>query len=517
MNSPLLTQKLSEVIPPLEFYIGAFPLLVTLVGALTVLMVGVFRARPSQPHLPSFGVAIVTLVTAFGAAVANLGNGSRSFISGAFLADSLSQFAMATIALVGLFSFLISSISSVGRNLLRFELVTLQLFAISGLMVMTSAGEFLSFFIGLEMTSLSLYVLVGYQREDAKGFEAAMKYFLLGSVASAILLMGQALVYLHTGSMAFSSYSSLSLSSASPLAFAGMLLLVVGLGFKMAMAPFHGWAPDVYQGAHASLSGFMSGVVKLALVVVCIRVFGAGAKVPSAALVTGIWIMGALSIFLGSLFGLVHNNVKRMLAYSSIANAGYFCLPLLALMVNPNNSYAKPALLAYAVIYALLTLGAFGVISWLEEGNREDLLKDELAGLGQKNPFAAVVLSVFLVGLAGVPPLAGFFGKFLILQAASSEGFVGLSVLMVILSCVSLYFYLSLLVEMWFKGYHKYSIKTPEIPTLGLAKWVFGALALLVLFFGVAGPRFLKYVNFEESQKNQLSSASKNTLVGKSP
>jgi proton-translocating NADH-quinone oxidoreductase chain N len=384
-------------------------------------------------------------------------------------------------------------------------MVSLLMMSSAGMMMMASSGEFLSFFVGLELTSLPLYVLVGYQKSTVTSLEGALKYFFLGATAAAIILMGMALVYLNLGTLRFEDFSALVLTKEQPFALLGMFLLLVGMGFKLALAPFHSWAPDVYQASQSTLSGFMASLVKFSVAIVLIRILGA-LNGGSAPLVWFFWIVGALSIIIGSTFGLVHNSVKRMLAYSSVANAGYLCLGFAGLANDPTDLASKQALVAYAAVYCLLSMGSFAILSWLEDGNNEDLLKEELAGLGSKNPVAAVTFTIFLFGLAGIPPLAGFFGKFMLVSSAVSQGLVGLSVVMVLASCLSLYYYLSLLVQIWFKPTSRMSIAPGDAEDAARQNWIAVLLAAVSIVIGVVGPRWSQSLDFKVAKESTSKS-----------
>jgi NADH-quinone oxidoreductase subunit N len=284
--------------------------------------------------------------------------------------------------------------------------------------------------------------------------------------------------------------------SETPLAVLGGILLFSGLSFKLAIAPFHSWAPDVYQASHSTLTGYMATLVKVSVGLVVLRILGSGFGQGSGVLVMFFWLVGAFSIAVGSLFGLVHNSVKRVLAYSSVANAGYFCLAFAALAKDPSSLAAKEALVAYSVIYVILTLGAFAVIAWFEEDNREDLLKEDLAGVGKRAPFASVCLTVFLFGLAGIPPLAGFFGKFMLIGAAVSTNLIGLSIILVLFSCLSLYYYLAIMVEVWLKPENRHTIHVVKGGDFAHLPRLIGLLTLVSLLVGIFGPRWAQLMNF---------------------
>ena len=223
------------------------------------------------------------------------------------------------------------------------------------------------------------------------------------------------------------------------------------------------------------------------------------------------WALAALSILVGSVFGLVHNSLKRMLAYSSIANAGYFCLAFATLALAPKSAEARQAVLAYTVIYTILNLGIFAILSWLEDHSREDLLKEELAGLGKRAPFVAVCMTIFILGLAGIPPAAGFFGKFMLINSAVSVGLIGLAVVMVVLSCISLFYYLSVLVEIWLKPATRSSVNPQDNEDARDVRVLVGLVAAASLLIGLVGPRWVASINPTFAREVRTTTSDLNT------
>lgn len=505
MNEALQT-SLNEIFPPAAFYLHASPILAMLIGGLVALLAGVFRGNPDRPNMLAYQIGfiscfpsvIVPLIllsvpTPFGMDPAQ----PPAWLGSGFLGDQISQFTFLVVGLGTMFTLFMAEISNAGRQLLRPELVCLLMFASAGIMIMSAAGEFLAFFTGLELMSVSLYVLVGYQRADSRGLEAAVKYFLMGATASGIILMGMALIYLNIGTLRWADLRNLNVSLTNPFGVIGLLMFIVGLAFKLGIAPFHTWGPDVYQGAHSTLTGYMSTLVKVGIVMVVLRVLGNGfvSGDGGAWIAKVFWALATLSILVGSVFGLVHNSVKRMLAYSSIANAGYFCLAFATLALAPQSAEARQAVLAYTVIYSILNLGTFAILAWLEDNSREDLLKEELAGLGKKAPFASVCLTIFILGLAGIPPAAGFFGKFLLINSAVSVGLIGLAIVMVLLSCISLFYYLSILVEIWLKPSTRSSVNPQDNEDARDVRILVGIVAAASLVIGLVGPRWISSIN----------------------
>src|SRR5690349_15963033 len=319
------------------------------------------------------------------------------------------------------------------------EYFGLILFGTVGMALMSSAVELVLIFIALEISSISTYILAGFRRRDAGSVESSLKYFLLGSFATAFFLYGIALMFGATGSTDIPQIASaLRLNGAPLMAYVAFALIFVGLGFKIASAPFHVWTPDVYEGAPAPVVGFMSTAPKAAVFAVLLRiVFEANAP----GRIGLIWALAALSMTLGNIGALVQDNVKRLLAYSSIAHAGYLLVAFAAL---PNNGI--PAAMFYTASYAAMNIGAFAVISHIGgEGERFVTLED-YEGLGRRSPLLAATLTIFLLSLIGIPITGGFFAKFYVFSAALQANLIGLVIIGVLNSAVASYYYLRLIV-----------------------------------------------------------------------
>jgi NADH-quinone oxidoreductase subunit N len=334
------------------------------------------------------------------------------------------------------------------------EYVAVMLFATTGLVLMASAQQLLVGFLSLELASLSLYVLAGFDKTKPESAEAALKYFLLGGMSAAFLLFGFSLIYGLTGSIdARVIAEQLRLQTLSPLLIVALVMILVAFGFKVAAAPFHLWAPDVYEGAPASSAALIASASKLAGFIFFTRLLWTGLRASSgsaawATLLPGwvpvVAVIALASLLLGNFGALAQTNVRRLLAYSAIAHAGTI---LLGVIVVPRSG-AGP-LFYYVATYGIATVGAFGVIGVIERTERCELITD-LAGLHRRSPLLAVCLFVFVLSLAGIPPLAGFFGKFGVFAAALSlngaAGIVGwLTILAIMLSAVALYYYLIIL------------------------------------------------------------------------
>src|SRR5437879_404426 len=333
------------------------------------------------------------------------------------------------------------------------EFYALLLFATAGMGVLASAQELLTAFIGLEMSSISSYILAGYRRDALKSGESAMKYFLLGSFATAFFLYGIALVYGATGTTRLDM-----MVDADPLGTLlklGLSMILIGLGFKVAAAPFQIWTPDVYEGAPTPVTALFSAGPKAAAFALLLRIF---ATVPAAThfWFWAFWILAVLTMFAGNLGALVQTNIKRLLAYSSIAHAGYILVAFAAVtsMAKGGRSEAAvayAAVLFYLLSYALVKLGAFTIVSQLGGAGEKNLSLDDYAGLSQRQPVVAAMLSIYLLSLLGLPVTAGFFGKFYIFKAAVNSHLLWLAVLMAINSIIGAYYYLRVIVLMYMR------------------------------------------------------------------
>src|SRR6202140_4310723 len=334
------------------------------------------------------------------------------------------------------------------------EFYALLLFATAGMGVLASAQELLTAFIGLEMSSISSYILAGYRRDSLKSSESAMKYFLLGSFATAFFLYGIALVYGASGTTMLTKMGSEELFH-STLFELGLAMILIGLGFKVAAAPFQVWTPDVYEGAPTPVTALFSARPKAAAFALLLRIF---ATVPAAThfWFWAFWVLAVLTMFAGNLGALLQTNVKRLLAYSSIAHAGYILVAFAAVTnlsadteIGASPAYA--AVLFYLLTYALVKVGAFTIVSQFGGFGEKHLQLDDFAGLGERQPVVAAVLSLFLLSLLGLPVTAGFLGKFYIFKAAVDSHLIWLAVLMAINSVIGAYYYIRLIVVMYMR------------------------------------------------------------------
>jgi NADH-quinone oxidoreductase subunit N len=320
------------------------------------------------------------------------------------------------------------------------------LFSTLGMMLMASGGDLVVIFLGLETLSLALYTLCGFRRAELRSNESALKYLLLGAFASGFFLYGIALIYGATGTTVLRRVAAFLADGKShgPLLVIGGGLLLVGFGFKVASVPFHMWTPDVYEGAPTSVTAFMIAGTKAAAFAAFLRVFLLALPTLHMQWSAAIWVLAVLTMTLGNLVALVQNNVKRMLAYSSIAHAGYVLVAVVA-----GGSSGASSVLFYLVAYALMNLGAFAAIIALQGHGQELLFLGDYAGLGFRRPALAACMALFMFSLAGIPPTAGFMGKLYIFSAALEAHYPVLAVIGVLNSVVSVYFYLRLIVIMY--------------------------------------------------------------------
>ena len=376
------------------------------------------------------------------------------------------------------------------RDMLKGELFTLSMFSLLGILIMLSANNFLVVYMGLELMSLSLYALVALRRDHAPATEAAMKYFVLGALASGFLLYGLSMMYGATGSLEMNKvFAAIGTGTVNKgVLILGVVFVVAGLGFKLGAVPFHMWVPDVYQGAPTAVTLLIGGAPKLAAFAITIRLLVEGMLGLAVDWQQMLIVLSIGSMLLGNLAAIAQTNLKRMLAYSTIAQMGFMLLGLCSGVVNNNtisaaNAYSSS--MFYVVSYVLTTLGTFGLIMLLSRQGFEAEHIDDLKGLARRSPWFAGVMAVFMFSLAGIPPTVGFYAKLSVLQALVSTnvpGYIYLAVLAVLLSLVGAYYYLRLVKVMFFDeptDLHAID-STAEVRTLlsinGVAVLVFGLL-----------------------------------------
>ncbi len=419
------------------------PMLCVTAGALVVMLAEAWRETDERMPLGVLGT--IALVSSAAGLRLLWNRNTASF--NVIVADNFGIFVSLILVAVGLLTILFSSQVVERDGIPAGEYYAIMLFGIVGMMMMAMANDLLVIFIALEILSLAVYVLTGIRRDILPGIEGAFKYFLLGSFSSAFFLYGVAFTYGITGSTRLDrvgSYLAAQSMSESPMILLALGLLLVGFAFKISAVPFHMWTPDAYEGAPAVVTGFMSTGVKAAAFAAFVRVFLSAFEPFSADWAPLIWVLAAATMILGTVVGVVQTNLKRMLAYSSIAHGGYLLVGLVAA-----NQVGKAAILFYLLAYAVTNLAAFGVIALLGTRDRNNDELRDYAGLWHTRPGLAALMTVSLLSLGGLPPTAGFIAKWYVFSAAVSAGYYGLAIIGVLTSVISVFFYLRVVVMMY--------------------------------------------------------------------
>ena len=366
-----------------------------------------------------------------------------------YIVDHLSIFFICIFTISSALTILLSFEYNERKGIKAGEYYALILLCTVGMIILASSTDLIMIFLGIEIVSICLYVLAGFRRDDPVSNEAALKYFLLGAFATGFLLYGMTLIYGSTGStnlFKIAGFIKTEGAQSNPLILMGIVLLVIGFGFKVAAVPFHMWAPDVYQGSPTPVTAFMAVGPKAAAFAAFFRVFTEAIPDISLSWEILLCIIAVLSMFVGNLGAIMQTNIERMLAFSSISHAGYLLIAVIA-----KSSLAGSGLLFYMLAYAFTTFGAFGIIILLGKKEEENLELENYSGLAYKHPILALSMTVFLLSLGGLPPFAGFVAKFYIFSAAIEEGFVTLVVIAVLNSAISFYYYLKVVVFMYMK------------------------------------------------------------------
>jgi NADH-quinone oxidoreductase subunit N len=455
--------------PPVAL-VTLWPSLIVVGSALVVLVLDLLPPRDRKAHLGT--VALAGLVGALLTTIAVWGGRGRGFRDMVVL-DNYALFFHVIIAYAAALMVLVSLDYVRRAGAESGEYYGLVLLATAGMMQLTSANDLVVVFLALELMSLSLYVLAGLFKRRREASEASMKYFLLGVFASAFLLYGIALLYGATGSTNFDRIAvAVTANPRDPLFLLGLGLLLVGLGFKISSVPFHMWAPDVYQGAPTSVTAFIATGSKAAVFAALIRLVVASLRAAQPDAATLLWGLAALTMTVGNVVAIAQSNLKRMLAYSSVAHVGYMLVGLVA-----GGSSGAGAVLFYLLAYTFTTAGAFGVIALGERAGEEAVNMRDYAGLGRRHPLLALTLTLFLLSLIGIPPLAGFVGKFYVFGSAVRAGYVGLAVIAVLNSAMAAYYYLRVIISMY--------MEEPEGEAMSLVPSFAGGLALTIALVGV--------------------------------
>jgi NADH-quinone oxidoreductase subunit N len=415
--------------------------------AMALLLINVFTPGGQKSYL-----AYISFLGIIAAAVlAGIGWGFRiESFSGSVILDNFATFFKMTFLVAAGLAVLISDSYMEREGCNHGELYPLILFTVVGMMLMASGTDLMTIFLGLEVMSVSLYVLAGFNRANKKSNEAGLKYFMLGAFSTGFMLYGMALIYGATGTTRLYKIAvvvgQMTLPSANILLVAGMLLMMTGFAFKIAAAPFHMWTPDVYEGAPTPMTAFMSAGPKAAGFAALLRIFLVALPTLQVEWSQVLWVLAVLTMTVGNITALRQDNIKRVLAYSSIAHAGYALVGFTA-----GNGTGTAGILFYMLSYAFMNIGAFAVVILVSKKGDANGNVSDFAGLGFKKPILALAMTLFLFSLAGVPPAAGFIGKFYLFSGAIQKGYIWLAVIGVLNSAASVYYYLRIMVYMYFK------------------------------------------------------------------
>jgi NADH-quinone oxidoreductase subunit N len=449
------------------------PVLILSVFAMTVLVLDLFAGKNK---------ALLVFVSLVGLFLTGLSAFAKSSLpvysfSNSYVVDHLSVFFIIIFTVSSALAILLAVDYNRREGIKVGEYYSLILFCTVGMIVLASASDMIMIFLGIEIVSLPLYVLAGIRRGDMKSNEASLKYFLLGAFATGFLLYGMTMIYGGTGStnlMEIAASITSSNGDTNPLMILGVVLLVIGFGFKIASVPFHMWAPDVYQGAPSPVTAFMAVGPKAAALAALLRVFSEALPELSGSWETLLIIIAVLTMFFGNLGAIVQTNIKRLLAYSSISHVGYL---LIAVIVK--GSMGGASLLFYMLTYTFMIFGVFGIIILVGKKGNENLEIEDYSGLGFKHPMLALSLTILLLSLGGLPPFAGFIAKFYIFSAAINEGLVTLVIIAVLNSAISFYYYLKVIVFMYMKEpEQEFSISLTPMTLLVVAVSVFATIEL---------------------------------------
>ena len=429
-------------------FISAMPEIFLLAMACIILVVDV--SLPERHRYLTYALIQVTLVGAFLLTLLQFGEYPTPVItfSGHYVVDKLAVLSKLCIYLFSFFAFAYARDYIRSRNIPESEYYLLGLFAVMGMSIMASANTLLTIYLGLELLSLTLYAMVAMYKDSSDAAEAAMKFFVLGSLASGVMLYGISLLYGLTGSIELHAVASSLANRTDAAALAAMVFVIAGLIFKFGAVPFHMWVPDVYQGAPTSTTLFIASAPKIAAFAITVRILQQALPGLQASWVPMLIVISILSMLFGNLVAIAQTNIKRMLAYSSIAHIGY---ALLGILAGPNSSTGYSAAMFYIVTYVLVVSGAFAIIAILSRNGIEFDLLEDYRGLNARNPWLAFMMLLLLFSMAGVPPTVGFFAKLGLLEALVQAGYVWLAALALVFALVGVYYYLRVVMLMYFE------------------------------------------------------------------
>ena len=465
---------------PQDFYRSAAPLFII---ALASLISALFPKARGQNLVPFYIFSVLALFAALAALLIPVS--SEVFWKGAYLADNLAKLAQALILSVALVITIFFKESCLAQHFFRRESVSLFLLTILGMLVMVSSTDLVTLFVGLELSSIGMYILVGYVFPNRASLEGAMKYFVLGSFASAFLLFGFGLLYASSGTMNIVELTHKVSFENDFWIKVGILFTLVGLAFKLALVPFHMWAPDAYESAPTGITALMATSIKVMVLTVVLRLTS-GLNIYFDQWYPTLFIASFLSMISANLLALVQTSIKRMLAYSSIAHSGYMAIVLC--LLNFDGGLPYQAILFYLIAYIFTSLLAFGTLMWLEDVSRQNLQLDDLRGLMRSHPWASLALAIAMFSFAGMPPTVGFFAKFFIFNVALREKLYFLVFAGIFGSVISLYYYLRVIVTMYMQKPEE-NAKNPLRPRKSLmTTFLLAGACLAILLLGTVFP-----------------------------
>lgn len=469
------------------------PLIAVFLTSLFPIAIKVLRGNKEQSSVITLFQALLGIGVAIALILTQAADASVSAFVGALRFDGASKSMSIVVCLIAALSLFIShgNVNTKGKQFS--EHVFLMLNALIGMFVMIWANDLIVVFIGLEIMSLALYMLVALSHEQKLAKEAAFKYFILGSLASAIFLYGIALLYGSVGSTYFDQVTEIAPSAIGndTVFMMGSLLTLIGMLFKVSIFPFHSWTPDIYQGAPTSLTAFMSTGVKIASFAVILRFISTGVIADMGGIFEILQFLAVLTMLVGNIAAIVQDNFKRILAYSSVAHSGYILVGVIVTGLGVDSNIGYSSTLFYLFTYALVNIGLLSLISSMESREESTIMVQDLRGLGKKKPGLSLVITVLLLSLAGIPPLAGFFGKFYIFAGAIDMGLYWLALWGVVNSVISVYYYLRPIVMMYMKDAEEGQEEVrPELLSYLNIGITFG----LVIFLGIFSGNLFEYL-----------------------
>jgi NADH-quinone oxidoreductase subunit N len=462
------------------------PMIALFIASLIPITIKVLKGNKEQKPIATLTQALLGIVVAAGFLIVFGGSGRTAF-NDTLIFDGIMQWAGLISLGAAAGSLILMYENPATRGVQFSELVFLCLSSVLGMMILISAADLLMIFIGLELMSLSLYVMIGMSHEQRLSKESAFKYFVLGSFASAIFLFGISFIFGSSGQTNIFKLleTAMMLIESNRMFLFGTVLVLVGFCFKVSIAPFHAWTPDVYQGAPTPHTAFMATAVKVASFAAFLRIIATRPLIASENLLEVLQWLAVITMLVGNTAAILQNNLKRMLAYSSIAHSGYILIGVITAGISENGNAGVSSVIFYLFVYSLMTIGAFALVSIMEKTEDHSLEVTDLAGLSKRRPILALSFAIFMFSLAGLPPSLGFFSKFYLFNAAIGEGLIWLAIWGVINSVISVYYYLRPVVVMYMQEGESDIASTNQFAT---AIAIVIAAILTLLLGVVSGP-----------------------------